>query len=155
VLGDEGAQSAVRDALQKLGFSGRSLTGHDEAKLFEWLGNEPGLIGTAARRVQGSFVLSAVVPEPPRTATTYPNRVAKAPIGPDTIIQGSELVGMFASAVGDEKAREMIEAECRRMNLNFARLPVESALALLDEFSKTPGIIGIAARFAKARLALR
>jgi hypothetical protein len=155
VLGDEVARNTVRDAISQLGFAGRALGRREQVQLFEWLAQRPGLVGVAARRAQGSIVLASSGPEPaPRVVSmSAPRPVRPGPSG--DAIGGAELVSMFASALGDEKAREMIEAECRRLSLDFERVSPSSARMLLDELAKTAGIVGIAARFAMARLALR
>lgn len=67
-----------------------------------------------------------------------------------------ELFAFFIPSVGEEKAREAVGGAITR--LGFAHkntLDRVEALAVLDEIATTAGIIGVAARFAKARILLR
>jgi hypothetical protein len=84
-------------------------------------------------------------PHPPnsRAASTCPLRI-------------DELVAFFTSSVGEEKAREAVGAVLSRMHLAHKNeLNRAEALSVLDEIATTPGIVGVAARFAKARILLR
>jgi hypothetical protein len=155
VLGDEAAEAALHEAARQLGLSGRPLGRREHIQLFEWLAERPGLVGVAARRAQVGLAFSLGTSEPARVAApAAAARVAKPSLAREAI-RGEDLVAMFASALGDEKARELIEGECRRLSFDFESIPAESARVLLDELANTPGIVGIASRFAKARLALR
>jgi hypothetical protein len=155
VLGDESALAAVYEALHELGYADKNFSRWEQSKVLEWLAERPGLVGTAARRARHALGFA-----PPPTATRAvpqrpsQHRISTPPPGPH-MIEGAELVGMFARALGDEKARETIETECQRLRLNATRFSIASALSLLDGLAKTPGIIGVTARFAKARLSLR
>lgn len=67
-----------------------------------------------------------------------------------------ELIAFFTPSVGEEKARESVGGALSR--LHFAHkntLDRVEALAVLDEIASTIGIVGVAARFAKARILLR
>lgn len=152
VLGDEGADAAVREALQQLGYTEKGLSRGEQIRALEWLAERPGLIGTAARRALHGFVLRHNAQA--RPSVVQPGRIYTPPPGPNTI-DGSELVAMFARALGDEKARETIDAECKRLNVSSTRLSIASALSLLDDLAAAPGLVAVTARFAKARLALR
>ena len=66
-----------------------------------------------------------------------------------------ELVAFFTSSAGEEKAREVVQAAL--VALHFAHkntLERTEALAVLDHLAADPGIVGVAARFAKARIIL-
>jgi hypothetical protein len=159
VLGDEGAEAAVRGALRELGYSDRELTRDAQVLVLGLLAARPGLVGTAARRAQHGLELhenaqARQFGTPATARMSLPGRIATPPPGPNTV-EGAELVAMFARALGDEKARETIDAECRRMRLSATRIPLASALALLDELAASAGLVAVTARFAKARLALR
>ncbi len=80
-----------------------------------------------------------------------PNRAAST--GPLRI---EELVAFFTSSVGEEKAREAVGAALSRLHLAHKNtLDRAESLLVLDEIAAAPGIVGVAARFAKARILLR
>jgi hypothetical protein len=82
-------------------------------------------------------------PPPSRAASTGPLSV-------------EELVAFFTSSVGEEKAREAVGAALSRLHFTHKNtLDRVEALAVLDEIALAPGIVGVAARFAKARILLR
>ncbi len=63
-----------------------------------------------------------------------------------------ELVGML-SALGDAKARELLQRAGTRLGLSGDELTPAQALQLLDDLAGQPGLIGVTARFARARAA--
>jgi hypothetical protein len=159
VLGDEAAEAAVRGALRELGYSERQLTRDAQVLVLGLLAARPGLVGTAARRAQHGFGLDENAQGrqfgmPPTGRMSLPGRIATPAPGPH-MVEASELVAIFARALGDEKARETIDAECKRLSLSSTRLSLASALSLLDELAASAGLVAVTARFAKARLALR
>lgn len=84
-------------------------------------------------------------PHPPasRAAATGPLRI-------------EELFAFFTPSVGEEKAREAVGAAITRLHLAHKNaLDRGESLAVLDELATADGIIGVAARFAKARILLR
>jgi hypothetical protein len=66
-----------------------------------------------------------------------------------------DLIPLLAPAIGVEKARETIESAAARLGVEAGTLSAEEALAVLDLLAKADGIIGVVARFAKARFLLR
>jgi hypothetical protein len=161
VLGDEGAEAAVHDAMRELGYSERNLTREEQLRLLDWLASRPGLIGTAARRAKHGMELRETAQarqfgEPPTGRMSLPTQTpAASPPAAANMVDGAELVAIFARALGDEKARETIDAECRRLTINPKRLSLASAHMLLDELAAGGGLVAVTARFAKARLSLR
>jgi hypothetical protein len=66
-----------------------------------------------------------------------------------------DLVPLLSQTIGEEKAGEVIEAAALRLGLSLSSgLPEPDVLKLLDEIAKSPGIVGITARFAKSRVHL-
>jgi hypothetical protein len=64
----------------------------------------------------------------------------------------SQLVGLLAPTLGLEKSEEVVTAAVRRLRLGVSdELTVAQALAILDDLTQTPGIVGVVARFVKAR----
>ena len=76
-----------------------------------------------------------------------------SPSGPLTV---SDIVAFFTPSLGDEKARETVHGALERLQFEgktiFER---NDALRLLEEMAREEGIVGVAARFAKARILLR
>ena len=82
-------------------------------------------------------------PPPSRAASTGPLRI-------------EELVAFFTSSVGEEKARETVSTALGRLHFTHKnQLDRVESLALLDEIASSSGIVGVAARLAKARMLLR
>jgi hypothetical protein len=82
-------------------------------------------------------------PPPSRAAATGPLRI-------------EELVAFFTPSVGEEKARESVGTALSRLHFtDKTQLDRAESLAVLDEIAAAPGIVGVAARFAKARILLR
>lgn len=75
------------------------------------------------------------------------------PTGPVSI---PELVAFFSPSVGEEKAQETVHATLVKHQLaGKAKLDRHEALGVLDSLALEDGIVGVAARFAKARILLR
>ncbi|MEO8876317.1 MAG: hypothetical protein ABI461_12080 [Polyangiaceae bacterium] len=78
---------------------------------------------------------------------------SRSPTGPLSV---EEIVAFFMSSVGEEKARDVVHAAVVQLHLaHKLTLDRTDALALLDHLAADPGIVGVAARFAKARTLLR
>lgn len=65
-----------------------------------------------------------------------------------------ELAGLLSQNIGIEKATELVRAAARELALG-ERVTPEQGLAVLERIAAQPGIVGIAARFAKSRVLLR
>lgn len=73
--------------------------------------------------------------------------------GPLTV---SDVVAFFTPSLGEEKARETVHGALSR--LRFDGKPAfdrADSLRVLEELAREDGIVGVAARFAKARILLR
>jgi hypothetical protein len=57
--------------------------------------------------------------------------------------------------VGEEKAKEAILQAAKALGLSSTELTRAEALQVLDVMAKSPGLLGVAARFGKARFLLR
>jgi hypothetical protein len=64
------------------------------------------------------------------------------------------LARMLSQSVGEQKATEVVNATADRLGYN-GMLTEEQAMALLEKVAGEPGIVGVAARFARSRLILR
>ncbi|MEZ4221356.1 MAG: hypothetical protein R3B13_10565 [Polyangiaceae bacterium] len=65
------------------------------------------------------------------------------------------LAELLAPALGDVKAKDVIQAAAEQLHLEHGPLTRDQALALLDHIALGPGLVGISARFVKSRLILR
>lgn len=66
----------------------------------------------------------------------------------------AELAGMLAESLGAEKATETIEVAAEALGLGTS-VTDQDALRVLAHIAEQPGLVGIAARFAKSRAHLR
>jgi hypothetical protein len=67
----------------------------------------------------------------------------------------SALARLLRSALGEEKATEIVTATLGEMQLSAPEgLDQGEALKVLEALAKTPGIVGITARFAKSHVHL-
>ncbi len=66
----------------------------------------------------------------------------------------SELVGLLAGTVGQERAEEAVLDAVRRLGLPSRALSRDQILAVLDDLAARAGLVGVTARFAKARAIL-
>ncbi len=69
--------------------------------------------------------------------------------------QVSDLVGLLSASLGDEKARDAVRAAAEQLGLREQVIDREQALAVLEKIAAKPGLVGIAARFAKTRVHLK
>src|SRR5690349_15251167 len=102
VLGDERALAAVYEAVHEVGYVGKVFNRWEQAAILEWLAEQPGLVGTAARRAQHAMGFGgAPAVRAPASPRTSQRRISTPPPGPH-MVEGSELMAMFARALGDE-----------------------------------------------------
>jgi hypothetical protein len=146
VLGDEQALQVVTAAAAELGYRASArFTPEAQRLILERLGVRPDLTGTVARHVLKRHGLA----RPNDETGVRP----KASTAASPTIQLDEIIKMFARALGDEKAQETLQSECRSRGFGDP-LTLEEATELLEGMAIAPGLVAIAARFAKARLAL-
>jgi hypothetical protein len=72
-----------------------------------------------------------------------------------TTISTRDVAALLSSALGTDKALELVAAAATRLGLPADRLDKAAAIALLDQLAAEPGVVGLCARFGKARLILR
>ncbi len=66
-----------------------------------------------------------------------------------------QIIDMLSHAVGNEKAESAVLGAARDLGYTpGAILDTNQSLALLEKVAETPGIVGVAARFAKSRVHL-
>lgn len=129
----------VDDALRARRAKDPSPCGDDELLLA--IAATGGVAALAARSLLRESKRHAVVARPaprPAQARSY---------GP------ADLEVLLARSLGDDQARKVISAVWAQLALPAAVSP-EQALVVLDTLARTPGIVGVTARFAKARVLL-
>jgi hypothetical protein len=145
-LGQEKSDEVVVTAARELGFSG-SLYGPDEVRaIFDKLVAAEGLVGVVARFAvtRGDVNRLAAKARPPSERQLPAAMPAPA----------VDLLSLLAPALGAEKARDATEAAAAKLGLDARHLSRDEALRLLDLLASTDGIVGVVARFAKARFLL-
>lgn len=74
--------------------------------------------------------------------------------GADVSVTRAELVALLSSAVGKSAAEAAVDRGCAAVGFG-AHGSVAHGQRVLEAVAREPGLVGITARFAKARLALR
>lgn len=70
-------------------------------------------------------------------------------------IPTSRLVELLAPTLGHEKSSDVVFKSARALNFNTAFVTVTQAMQVLTQLENEPGLVGIVARLAKARLRLQ
>lgn len=65
-----------------------------------------------------------------------------------------ELAGLLSQNIGIEKASDLVSSAANELSFGD-KLTVHEGLAILERIAEQPGLVGIAARFAKSRVLLR
>ena len=65
-----------------------------------------------------------------------------------------QLVGLLSESLGDTKATEVVTAAAAQMGLGLIEYDRSQTLQILERVADEPGLVGIVARFAKARAIL-
>jgi hypothetical protein len=87
-----------------------------------------------------------------------PEAPASEPVAPSSAarrLPRSELVALLAHSLGRERSEELITAAARKLRIDAAAFNRDEALRILAELAATPGVVGVTAKFAKARCVLR
>jgi hypothetical protein len=71
-----------------------------------------------------------------------------------TAFARTDLVQMLSQTIGDERASEAVDGAARELGLGSGPWAPAQAEALLGKIATTPGLVGMAAKFAKMRLHL-
>ncbi len=125
--------------------------------MLDELARTPGMVGIAARFARSRL---DAVRTPPHTAAAGPSSARTAPssgrLTPTTVtVTAADVAALIASAMGTDRAREIVLDAARCLGLPPDRLDKAQAMALLDHLAIEPGVVGLCARFGKARLILR
>ena len=175
-LGDEKSAEVVTAALDKLGFDGQVLEPTQVDAVLDLLAGEQGLVGVAARVAKQrsrvfsddpNMVLSGESSSATRRSlwprgidprlyesSTSLRAPSVPPTGPQRV-RVKDLVRMLAPSIGDVRGEEAVRGALARMNLEGAEISQDQALEALEMLAKEPGVVGVTARFAKARMLLK
>jgi hypothetical protein len=153
-LGWEMSEDRVANAMRRLGMSGGALTHEQGLAILDDLAKEPGMVGVTARFARSRADLSgSFEPANSRRAAALEEAPPVSSRAPSTLAL-REIVPMLAHAVGQEKSHEAILAGVRRLGLPEDRLDRDQAGTLFEDLAQQGGLVGVTARFAKARLIL-
>jgi hypothetical protein len=154
-LGQDKSDEVVMSAARSLGITRTAFTGEDVRAIFDTLVKADGLVGVVARFAVSRREVDRLVSQALRAEGSQ--HVGSASTAPSSAVRHAtvDVVPLIAPALGVEKAREAVEAAAARRGVDMATgLSHEGALVVLDEMTKVDGIVGVVARFAKARFLL-
>ncbi len=161
-LGREKSDEVTTAAVTRLGLSPNDMTLDQALAVLDELGRTPGMVGITARfarsRVGAPRVpppVSAVVPAGPPPSISSAGVASSKRGWPGTTVTADDVAALLASALGADKAQEVVIAAVRRLGFTTAQLDKGQAMTLLDHLAAEPGVVGLCARFGKARLILR
>ena len=144
-VGEPTARAAVTAERERLGF-GETLTLEQAGQLLLSIEAKGGAIGLAARlararldRTSGAGLTSSSG----SIALVLPS------------FSTAQVTEMFVSALGQEKALEIVKQAMIQQGLSGDRLTFDQVSRLLEALSRQTGVVSTVARFAKARLLLK
>jgi hypothetical protein len=172
-LGWEKSEELVQTIAHAAGFDPNDLTPDDAVVILDMLSRQQGLVGVTARfaRSRADTLRRMRIRPPPPVAPqiglpgepTPVSGIQRTPshqsaswsnLAPKRL-PISELVTLIAPTIGQEKAAESIAFALRVKGIVEEKLTQEQALAVFEVLSQNEGLVGVTARFAKARLVLR
>lgn len=151
-LGQEKSEEVILSTARSLGFEPPWFSANEVRALFATLSQVEGLIGVVARFAVSRGDVEALV-ESALTESAR-NPTAHAPSSAKQRVAAVDLLPLLAPTLGTEKARDAVTASTLRQGFDPASLTHEQALAVLDDLARSEGIVGVVARFAKARFLL-
>lgn len=176
-LGDEKSAEVINAALAKLGFEEAVLDPAQVDAVLDLLASERGLVGVAARVAKQRSRVFSDDPTVMLTSessssmrrslwprnTTDPRlyessstlRAPSMPPSAPSRVRVKDLVRMLAASIGDVKGEEVVKATLARLSLSESEVSRDEALEVLEILAKEAGVIGVTARFAKARMLLK
>ncbi len=143
-VGEDAARSAVSAERTRLGL-GETMPIEDAARLLQAIEARGGAAGLAARLVRVRLDRTS-------SAGTGISRMA-AVVLPTYLV--SQIVDMFASALGQEKSHEIVRQHLQQHGITSDVLTFEQVSHMLDVLSRHSGVVSTVARFAKAKLLLK
>lgn len=166
-VGAERARASVLSALASLGLAEQSIDEDSARRVFQFLQGAGGLTGIASRRALATMSIGEdpepATPEPLMRAMVnaditpargLPAVNAMTAYGSAVTVTRADIVDLLAHAVGKSVAESAVERASVAVGFGAVGT-VQSAMRVLETIAQEPGLVGITARFAKARLALR
>jgi hypothetical protein len=150
-LGEERARELVRGALTTLSVSEDDLASHDAIRAMELIGRTPGFVGSVSRFALARFTLKDATSAAfrPRSSTSG----LRSP--KNDALARHELTDLLAPTLGQEKSEEAVLEVLRRLGFPLDVFSLNQALSVLEALASSQGLVGVAARFAKAHLLMR
>ena len=148
-LGEEKSQEVVTSAGRSLGYAAGFFTPAEVRSIFDTLSRSEGLIGVVARFAISRGDVDRIVSRSPAGARRPSVQMEQV-----RAITSVDLLPLLAPALGTDKARDATTAAAARLKLDPHALTRDHALLVLDELTRNEGIVGVVARFAKARFLL-
>lgn len=164
-LGQHKSDELVASTASALGLTRAAYTASDVRGIFGKLVTTDGLVGVVARFAVSRGDVDKLVARAEKAAASAARSATDghggaspsndAGLSPASARGPSEIVLLISPALGLEKAREAIGQAATRRGIDPS-VPFShaDALAVLDEMTKVDGIVGVVARFAKARFLL-
>lgn len=159
-LGEEKSDEVVAHAARDLGCPGTMFSADEARAIFERLSTAEGLVGVVARFAVTRGDVEKLMTK--ARASSQTRAAAPARDSRDAIPSSQripvgfvDLLSLLAPALGAEKARDATEAAAARIGVDAHRLTPDDALRVLEVLASSDGIVGVVARFAKARFLLR
>jgi len=147
-VGREKVQEAVSSAVATLG-------SFDADAVLNVLAGNPGVIGIAARFARSRGLSGAASPAPAvPPAPPSRRRIGVDEPDADSTIRWRSIVDLLSPSLGEEASENLVVAAMRRCSIEDDDLDRGQSLTLLETLASEPGLAGITARFAKARLIL-
>jgi hypothetical protein len=148
-LGEDKSEEVVASAVRAAGVTRADYASDDIRGIFDALVKAEGLVGVVARFAVSRGDVEKLVARIPRKA---PDAASPRSLPPSVAI---DIMHLIVPALGASSARDAIEQAAARCGIDLSSgLTYKGALAVLDEMTKVEGIVGVVARFAKARFLL-
>ena len=157
-LGEEKSEAAIHEAASRLGLLGALTLSRSQAgNILEFLGRAPGVVGAAARLAGMRLPAEYAAEHPPSSRSMAPDRpdtARRAAAQREDLVSAADVCALLAPSLGEEQAREVVAKYAAALHLPPEAFPRKDALDLLDAMAVEAGVVGVVARFAKARLLL-
>jgi hypothetical protein len=158
-LGREKSRELILASAKSLGHAPDRLNLQQALAILGALGEDPGIVGISARFAKTRLVAPGKKQAPSAAQPSSTARslapVESAPASAASQIEPDELAALLAHSIGTEKSKEVVRTALSALGLAGGGLNADQAHAILEAIAKTDGIVGVTARFAKARLLLR
>jgi len=159
-VGQQAGDLAIAECAREVGVAGSECSAAQALEILAALATRSGLLGVAGRFALQKWRAKAAQSEQASgSSLALPNRPAVSPdpaptAGSPGRLGKAELAAMLAPALGDEKSRLAVDSAVQALGLG-SMLDRSQALLVLEKLASEPGIVGVAARFTRARLLLR